>query len=204
VRAARIAPTTCSATPACTSAAPTSTGRPVPSGIFFDLATWHLINFQYAPKVVAQVQALRSDFADPQLHARLMTVLRERLGHRLANEVEQAKIACSQQAQAASLALATIEPGLAATLAPESMAKVLGDLLARIVDCAQECLRRADLGTRGPDAIYLTGGSSALATLQARLADRWPGVPLVQGDLFGGVAAGLAYAAQRRFGAAGR
>ena len=36
----------------------------------------------------------------------------------------------------------------------------------------------------------------------AALAER--GVPLVQGDLFGGVAAGLAYAAQRRFGAAGR
>lgn len=175
-------------------------GRPVPSGIFFDLATWHLINFQYAPRVLRQVQELRIAYADPRLHARVMTVLRERLGHRIANEVEQAKIACSVQAQAAPLALDDIEPGLACALEPQRMAQELQDLLAKVVDCAEECTRRAGLGDSGPDALYLTGGSSALATLQQRLAARWPGVPLVQGDLFGGVAAGLAYAAQKRFG----
>jgi hypothetical chaperone protein len=37
-------------------------------------------------------------------------------------------------------------------------------------------------------------------TLQDRLIAQMPGVPLVQGDLFGGVAAGLAYAAEQRGG----
>jgi hypothetical chaperone protein len=63
------------ATTACTSAAPTSTALnlsqvmpcwawatrartrpPVPSPVFMELATWHLINFQYTPRVLAQVQ----------------------------------------------------------------------------------------------------------------------------------------------------
>ena len=44
------------------------------------------------------------------------------------------------------------------------------------------------------DAIYLTGGSSALKPFQAALRRTFPGVPLVEGDLFGGVASGLAYA----------
>ena len=172
-------------------------GRPVPSGIFFDLATWHLINFQYAPRVISRVQGLRSDYADPQLHERLMTVLRERLGHRLAGQVEQAKISCSVHGQMAHIALDDVEPGLAAFLAPDRMAQDLDELLESVVACAQECVRRAGLQGRGPDVVYLTGGSSALKTLQERLGTAFAGVPLVQGDLFGGVAAGLAYAAQR-------
>jgi len=168
-------------------------GRPVPSTIFFDLATWHLINFQYAPRVLARVQAMRSDYADARLHARLMTVLRERLGHRLASDVEAAKIACSVHGEPARIALHEIERGLESVLTPAEMADELDEQLARVVDCAQECLQRA--GIAAPDAIYLTGGSSALQTLQERLRRWLPDVPMVQGDLFGGVASGLAYAA---------
>jgi hypothetical chaperone protein len=69
-----------------------------------------------------------------------------------------------------------------------------------VVACARECVRRAGSQRQRIDAIYLTGGSSALMTLQDRLKAHIPGVPLVQGDLFGGVAAGLAYAAQQRAG----
>lgn len=177
-------------------------GRQVPSAVFLDLATWHLINFQYAPRVLSRVQSLRSDYAEPRLHDRLMTVLRERLGHRLASDVEQAKIACSVHGAEAAITLEEVEPGLSASLSLSQMAGELDDQLARVVACARECVRRAGLQGQRLDAIYLTGGSSALATLQARLAAELPGVPLVQGDLFGGVAAGLAYAAQQRFAAA--
>ena len=174
-------------------------GRQVPNAIFLDLATWHLINFQYAPRVIRRVQSLRADYSDLQLHDRLMTVLRERFGHRLASEIEQAKIACSIEGEPVDIALDHIEAGLTASLAPQQMAQELDDHLAKVVACAQECVRRAGVKGRGLTAIYLTGGSSALATLQERLAASMPGVPLVQGDLFGGVAAGLAYAAQQRF-----
>lgn len=173
-------------------------GREVPSAIFLDLATWHLINFQYAPKVVARVNALREDYAEPRLHDRLMAVLRRRLGHRLASEVEQAKIDCSVRGEPAGIALDEVEPGLRATLTPAQMGEQLDDFLGKVVACARECVRRADVPGQRIDAIYLTGGSSALRTLQYRLAAQMPGVPLVQGDLFGGVAAGLAYTAQRR------
>ncbi|HWI77584.1 MAG TPA: Hsp70 family protein [Ramlibacter sp.] len=173
-------------------------GRQVPSSIFHDLATWHLINFQYSQQVMSRVQALRVDYSDPQLHDRLVTVLRKRLGHRLANDVEQAKIWCSTHGETARIPLEEIEPGLASSLAPPQMGEVLDDLLAQVTACAQECVRRAGTTGQRIDAIYLTGGSSALSSLQQRLAAQLPGVPLVQGDLFGGVAAGLAYAAQHR------
>jgi len=41
--------------------------------------------------------------------------------------------------------------------------------------------------------MYLTGGSSALQPLQLALRQAFAQAELVTGDLFGGVAAGLAY-----------
>ena len=47
------------------------------------------------------------------------------------------------------------------------------------------------------DALYLTGGSSALRPFQQALRRAFPETELIEGDLFGGVASGLAYAGER-------
>ncbi|MGJ7580995.1 Hsp70 family protein [Variovorax sp. RHLX14] len=171
-------------------------GREVPSGVFFDLSSWHLINWLYAPKAVRQAKELRSSYADVRLHDRLMTVLEERYGHRIAAEVEQAKIDSSVTHQDVRIDLSFAEKGLDALLSPGDMTQQLSDLLGKIVANAHECVRRAGLRSHDLDAIYLTGGSSALRPFQEALRRGFAGVKLVEGDLFGGVAAGLAYSAR--------
>ena len=167
--------------------------REVPNRVFFDLATWHLIHWQYQPRAIAHAQTLRSNYSEPRLHERLMCVLTERHGHHMAHEVEQAKIRCSVNRADTGIELSVIERGLQAGLAASDMQAHLQDLLARTVACARECVQRAGLTDGSLDAIYLTGGSSALSTFQAALQAEFAGVPLVEGDLFGGVALGLAY-----------
>ena len=168
-------------------------GREVPSRVFFDLSTWHLIQWLYAPRAIGSAQGLRVNYTDVALHARLMDVLRQRLGHHVAHEVEQAKILCSQSGGNTSVDLACIEPGLAAPLTASEMAAQLQSQLEQVVACARECVRKAGVPLHGLDAVYLTGGSSALRPLQQALAAAFAGVPMVEGDLFGGVATGLAY-----------
>ena len=119
------------------------------------------------------------------------------VGHHLANDVEQAKIASSQSGGMARLDLSYVDPGLGATLTAGDMAQQLQPLLARVVQCAHACVRQAGLVARGIDAVYLTGGSSALTPLRHALQAAFAGTPLVEGDLFGGVAAGLVYRAVR-------
>jgi hypothetical chaperone protein len=167
--------------------------REVPSRVFFDLATWHLIHWLYQPRALSQAQALRTNYTDLRLHERLMRVLTNRDGHRIANEVEQAKIRCSQQDGRALVDLSSVEPGLAAQMDAADMRDHLADLLARTLVCARECVRRAGLADSALDAIYLTGGSSALRPFQRALQAEFAGVAVVEGDLFGGVASGLAY-----------
>jgi hypothetical chaperone protein len=167
--------------------------REVPSRVFFDLATWHLIHWQYQPRAIAHAKTLRSNYSDPCLHERLMRVLTERHGHLMAHEVEQAKIRCSVNGTKTDIDLSVIEQGLQAQLSLNDMQAQLQDLLSRTVACARECVQSAGLSDASLDAIYLTGGSSALSTFQQTLQAAFAGVPVVEGDLFGGVALGLAY-----------
>ena len=167
--------------------------REVPSRVFFDLATWHLIHWQYQAKAIAHAKTLRSNYSDMHLHERLMQVLTERHGHHIAHEVEQAKIRCSVSRADTGIDLSVMAPGLQARLSADDMPAQLQDLLGRTVACARECVQRAGLTDASLDAIYLTGGSSALSTFQQTLQAEFAGVPVVEGDLFGGVALGLAY-----------
>ncbi len=169
--------------------------REVPSRVFFELSTWHLIHWLYQPRAIAQAQALWTNYADPTLHQRLIKVLQQRLGHHLAHDVELAKIRCSESSGDAELDLSYVAPKLQAAMTVNALEEHLHTLLARTVACARECVQAAGLRSQAVDAVYLTGGSSALRPFQAALQAAFPGVPLVEGDLFGGVASGLAYSA---------
>ncbi|HEY8048678.1 MAG TPA: Hsp70 family protein [Ramlibacter sp.] len=173
-------------------------GREVPSGTFFDLSTWHLINWLYTPVALRRAKELRVDYSDPVLHARLMKVLLARLGHRIASEVEQAKIRTSIADGPTSIDVSCIEAGLRPPLSAAETEQDLATLLEQVAACGHECVKRAGLRAGELDGLYLTGGSSALRPFQQLLEREFPQSEIIVGDLFGGVAAGLAYAGSLR------
>jgi hypothetical chaperone protein len=95
----------------------------------------------------------------------------------------------------AGIDLGAVEAGLGASLDADAMRRDLDALLRQVVDCAEECVGRS--GCEALDAVYLTGGSSALRPFRHLLEERFAGTPVVEGDLFGGVASGLSYAGGR-------
>jgi hypothetical chaperone protein len=170
--------------------------REVPSAVYFDLATWHLINTVYTPQRVAELARMRDFYADAGLHRRLMRVVTQRLGHALAARAEQAKIDVAD-GTTTRIALDAIEAGLGVELSQrEAVAAVEADL-ARIAAAARETLRQAGFGAEAIDVLYLTGGSTGLAPLVQRLAALCPAAQLVRGDRFASVAQGLGLHAQR-------
>ena len=177
-------------------------GRPVPNSVFFDLTTWHLIHQAYSRKAMHFAKELWTDYTDQTLHARLMDALEGQHGHRMLAGVETAKIACSISGEEALVDLDFLGHGpsehLGATISAPAMAETLQQALAQVVDCAQLCVQRSGLAS--VDAVYLTGGSSALRPLMAALREAMPIATLVEGNRFGGVAAGLAYAGAARAG----
>ena len=172
--------------------------REVPSAVYFDLATWHLINTVYLPQRLAELAGMRGFYGDAQLHDRLMTVVEQRLGHALAAHAEQAKIDVADSGQA-RLALDAIEAGLAATVTHEQAMGAIAVDLERVVAAARETLRHAGLASDAVDVLYLTGGSTGLSPLAQHLAAVCPSALVVRGDRFASVAQGLGLHAQRCF-----
>lgn len=173
--------------------------REVPSGVYFDLATWHLINTVYSPQRVAELRGLRGNYADTRHHDRLMTVVDERLGHELAARAEAAKIAVAEGG-ATRIDLSHVERGLGVDLAEREAVQAIGNDIERIVAAATETVRRAGLAPAQIDALYFTGGSTGLRLLAERIAAAFPSARPVRGDRFASVATGLGVFAQRWFG----
>jgi hypothetical chaperone protein len=177
-------------------------GREVPSKVYFDLATWHLINTVYAPARVAELARMRHFYAEARQHLRLMAIVTRRLGHALAGAAETAKIALASQAGGAAqrIDLGGVEAGLTAQLEPAAAARALDADLQQIVDAAAQAVRLAGLAPERVHALYFTGGSTGLATLTERIGCAFPHARRVQGERFSSVLRGLGEQARKRYG----
>jgi hypothetical chaperone protein len=173
----------------------------LPSGLYFDLATWHLINTVYAPARLAELRGMKAWYAEPRHHARMMTVLEERLGHALAAAAEAAKIEVAQRGLA-PVDLGLVEPGLATLLREADAAAALEPDFGAIVAAARETVRLAGVAPGAVQDLYFTGGSTGLAPLVDRIAAEFPAATRVRGDRYASVAQGLGLHARAVFGTA--
>lgn len=172
--------------------------REVPSGVYFDLATWHLINTVYSPGRVAELRSMKSFYGNPVHHQRLMTVVEDRLGHELAGRAEGAKIAVSGGGDT-EIDLGLVENGLRVPLSERVAIEALQADIGRIVQAGRETVAQAGLRPEQIDALYFTGGSTGLRLLAERIAAEFPSAQAVRGDAFASVATGLGLHAARLF-----
>ena len=168
----------------------TRSGKPIPAHVYFELATWHHINLLYAPQPIAAAEAMRIVFKDEAAHARLMRVLREREGHRLAGKVEIAKVTVAE-AGTAQIDLDFVEHALRITMNAQQLQNALSHSLKKIAGSAQQTVRDAGVSPEAVEVIYFTGGSTGLASLRSAVAVGFPNAQLVSGEAFSSVARGL-------------
>jgi hypothetical chaperone protein len=185
--------------PACGYKGVGPTGREVPSKVYFDLATWHLINTVYVPQRVAELARMKTFYAETIQHARLMTVVRDRLGHALIARAEGAKIAVAEGGETLIDLSLLGDHGLDVPLTEPQAVDAIGADLQRIVDAADDTLTQAGIAREQVDALYFTGGSTGLKPLSEAIAARFPAARRVRGDAFASVAAGLGQHARRVF-----
>ncbi|MES1162666.1 MAG: heat-shock protein, partial [Rhizobacter sp.] len=172
--------------------------REVPSSVYHDLATWHLINTVYSPARATELRGMRKFYGNPRHHDRLMTVIDERLGHELAARAEAAKIAVAEGG-ATRIDLSHTEARLGADLSEAQAVQAIEADIERIVEAARITVRQAGLAPEQIDALYFTGGSTGLRLLADRIAAAFTSARIARGDRFASVASGLALHAQRWF-----
>ncbi|WP_398312183.1 Hsp70 family protein [Zoogloea sp.] len=174
-------------------------GAEIPSNLFFQLATWHTINFAYTRQAFADFQHIYRDAAARRELDRLARLIGQREGHWLALQVEQAKIDLST-ADTTLLHLDRLEAGLAHGISREDFAQATRSLVERVAATVGGLLDQAGVAREQVDTLYFTGGASGVPQLRARIASELPQARSVEGDLFGSIGAGLAVEAARRYG----
>lgn len=135
------------------------------------------------------------DAAEPEKVQRLRKVYQQRLSYRLVRAAEESKIALSAEAQT-QVPLAFVQQALSETVTQAQFAEAISQPLQRIQEQVTAALAG---GQATPQVIYLTGGSARSPLLRAALQQQLPGIPLIGGNDFGSVTAGLARWAQTLF-----
>ncbi|GGX59235.1 Hsp70 family protein [Saccharospirillum salsuginis] len=174
----------------------------MPRHYFVDLATWHRIHWLYEPKVLRDIADLRLQMREREPIDRLMTVLKNKAGHRLAGEVERAKIDLSQVDETQldlSFLLEAEDGGPQPTATQATMNEAIADDVNRVFRTVDETLVQSGLGKSDIQTIFTTGGSTALPTIRSMIQSRFPDAKWVSGDLYNSVGKGLALEARRRY-----
>ena len=171
----------------------------MPTSHHLNLATWHTINAVYAQKAQLALKNMRYDIVDPTGIDRLLSLTEQRAGHWLAMQVEDSKIALTEQ-DSRPIDLSRIEPGLIAPLDRALFDQAIAALLERIRDGVDQLLLKAGVGHDKIDTIFFTGGSSSIPALRQSVAALLPNARVTEGNSFGSIGSGLAIEARRRYG----
>lgn len=171
----------------------------MPTSYHLNLATWHTINALYAQKTQLALQNMRYDIVDATGIDRLFGLIEQRAGHWLAMQVEESKIALSEQ-DSRPIDLSRVEPGLVAELTRPLFENAIEPLLERIRASLTQLLADAGIAADQVDTLFFTGGSSGVPALRQSVAAMLPNARSVEGNTFGSIGSGLAIEAKKRYG----
>jgi Molecular chaperone len=173
-------------------------GMTMPNALYRELATWATINFTYSYRNRREVTQLMREAEEPEKIARLLKVLHDRLGHRIAFAAEEGKIALSDS-DSFELPLAFIEAGLSAPATRAGFDRAIRRGVERIGRAAADCVAAAGLQPGDIETIFFTGGSSRVPAVRAAIARAAPDARAMTGSDLLSVAWGLTQEATRRF-----
>ena len=146
--------------------------RYLPVAPYYDFSTWHRINRLYNAKTLRDLGGTSREARRPDLVAQFVALIEGRQGHRLAGAVEAAKIALSE-AEQHQFSFSAHGAALETAMSTADLAQALDGSVERIATTIGETLRRAGVTAKEIDSLILTGGSTLVPVIVARLRAEW-------------------------------
>ncbi|MFT5756191.1 MAG: putative chaperone protein [Alteromonadaceae bacterium] len=174
------------------------TGKPMPVSSYWQAVAINNMNEQtefYSQKNARFLEQLCRDAKQPDIVARLLKVQQEKLSYQIVNNAEQAKIGLSDKNEQL-INLNHIENHLAVTVNRGLFLSANQRQLIGISQLMHDAVAQA--GSE-PDVVFVTGGTAKSPVLNDFLQTQFKNTPLVTGDHFGSVTAGLTRRAELLF-----
>lgn len=166
------------------------TGLPMPTQLYWNAITTNdvsaIATFN-SMETKNQMHQLRVDAAEPKLIERFLRMREEKHNYHIVRSAEEAKIALSD-AQNYFASLDYIEAALGADITREQLAKSIASPLEKMLNLMKAAIEQAG---EKPDLIYMTGGSAKSPVIRDAIQANIGDIPVLDGDHFGSVAAGL-------------
>jgi hypothetical chaperone protein len=174
------------------------TGLPMPTQMYWNAITTNdvsaIATFN-SLETKNHIHQMRLDAAEPKLIERFLRMRDEKHNYHIVRSAEEAKIGLSDALQY-SASLEYIEAGLGATITRGELAKSIASPLEKMLSLMASAIEQAG---EKPDLIYMTGGSAKSPVIRDAIQRRIGDVPVLDGDHFGSVAAGLTVWSERIF-----
>lgn len=171
-------------------------GLPLPKQAFWQACKINDIQLQsdfYSGGFSRELKAMLRDVNEPEKLKRLQVIQENKMTHQFVRQAELAKIALSE-VSSHQVDLSFIEQALMQDIDLTQLTDSIETSLQQVVSLAEQAI--LDAGTR-PDIIYLTGGSAQSPLLKNALQTALGDIPMLNGDNFGSVTAGLTKWAER-------
>lgn len=165
-------------------------GLPIPITQFWNSIAINDVQAQRAFYGLTNVKELNEyikETADPRALSRLLEVQKERLGYQLIREAETTKIALGEKNEH-SATLSLEKENIVIPVTATQLADAIETPNTKIRYLVAEAIKQAGIQ---PDVIYMTGGSARSPILRQTVEQVVPNVPVVSGNYFGSVTAGL-------------
>ena len=171
----------------------------IPHYWYHDLATWHKINFLYSKQNLIDFNKLLYAAQDKIKLQRLATVMQERQGHLIADQVELGKMVFADH-EATTLKLDFVESDLQIPITRQAFFELLHNDISQLEQVIRQLAHQAGISLRQINSVFFTGGSSKIAFIRERIMQICPQAHLIEGDYFNSVGMGLTIEAQTVFG----
>lgn len=149
----------------------------------------------YSRQNLIALTRLKQEAQEPEKLARLLEIYNETLGYSIVRKAEEAKIALSDDENYLAQ-ISLINENLEVNIHREQMVESIESPKSKMIELVKEAVTQ---GGVQPDAIFITGGSARSPILHQAISQQLPNIPIVRGDDFGSVTAGLARWAQTCF-----
>ncbi|MDK9737279.1 molecular chaperone [Vibrio sp. D404a] len=149
----------------------------------------------YSRENLAALKLLRKEAAEPEKLDRLMRVYHDTLGYSIIRRAEEAKIALAESNEYRT-AIQVASELVEVDISVGQMVEAIDAPKAKMIELVTEAIQQ---GQKKPDVIYMTGGSARSPILRQAVEQAVPNVPIVSGNYFGSVTAGLARWAETCF-----
>lgn len=141
----------------------------------------------YSRQNLSALTRLKQEAKEPEKLARLLEVYNKTLGYSLVRKAEEAKIALSDEVNYRAQ-VNLLNETLDVNIQREHLIESIESPKSKMIELVKEAVNQ---GGVQPDAIYVTGGSARSPILHQAITQELPNIPIVRGDDFGSVTAGL-------------